>query len=220
MLSTLTIFGAKRPKRELHCRKRGDTDTAVKLTIGIQHGDDYDYFESYMLVSILARRFEEALVAARNLPNDLEIQYGLITLREDWAAQTLHFMGNADEAKQAAAAALFRLEGLRTELGEDHRIDLAEARIRALQGAASEEVRTLVKKSISSVPADNVAVFEIRYVHAQIFAIAGMASEAIDVLEPLLKPPSATSVYMVDLDPAFDSVRDDPGFMAMMERNR
>ncbi len=57
------------------------------------------------------------------------------TFREDWAAQNLHFMGSADEARQAAAAALFRLKGLRMELGEDYRVDLAEARVRAIQGA-------------------------------------------------------------------------------------
>ena len=213
-------FWGKTTEARIALQERGDTDAAVKLTIGAQHGDDYDFFESYMLVNLLARRFEDALVAARNLPNDLEIQYGLITLREDWAAQTLHFMGNADEAKQAAGAALFRLKGLHTQLGEDHRIDLAEARIRALQGAAPEEVRALVQKSISSVPEDNLAAFETRFTHAQIFAIAGMAPEAIDMLDSVLIPPSATSVYMVDLDPVFDSIRDDPEFIAMLERNR
>jgi tetratricopeptide (TPR) repeat protein len=213
-------YWGKTTEARIALQERGDTDTALKLTIGAQRATDYDFFESYMLVNLLARRFEDALVAARNLPNDLEIQYGLITLREDWAAQTLHFMGNADEAKQAASAALFRLKGLQTELGEDHRIDLAEARVRALQGAAPEDVRTLVQKSISSVPADELAAFEARFTHAQIFAIAGMAPEAIDMLESVLKPPSATSVFMVDLDPAFDSIRDDPGFIAMMERNR
>ena len=213
-------FWGKTTEARIALQERGDTDAAVKLTIGAQHGDDYDFFESYMLVNLLARRFEDALVAARNLPNDLEIQYGLITLREDWAAQTLHFMGNADEAKQAAGAALFRLKGLHTQLGEDHRIDLAEARIRALQGAAPEEVRALVQKSISSVPEDNLAAFETRFTHAQIFAIAGMAPEAIDMLDSVLIPPSATSVYMVDLDPVFDSIRDDSEFIAMLERNR
>ncbi len=112
-----------------------------------------------MLVSMLARRFEDALAAARKLPNELEIQYGIITLREDWAAQNLHFMGNTDGARQAASAALFRLKGLRAELGEDHRIDLAEARIRAIQGADPTEIMALVQKSIASVPADNLAAF-------------------------------------------------------------
>jgi len=192
----------------------------VNLTIGIQHGDDYDYFETFMLVSMLSERYEEALAAARKVPGDLEIQYGLIMLKEDWAAQNLHFMGNTAEARQAAGAALFRLKGLRTELGEDHRIDLAEARVRALQGSETEEVRALVQKTIASIPADVVAEFEIRFALAQILAIAGMTSESIELLEPLLKPPSATSVYIVDLDPSFDAIRDNPEFMAMMERNR
>ena len=213
-------FWGKTTEAKIALQERGDIDAAVKLTIGAQHGDDYDYFESFMLASMLSGRYEDALAAARKLPNDLEIQYSLITLREDWAAQNLHFMGNTDEARQAAGAALFRLKGLRMELGEDHRVDLAEARVRALQGADGEEVRALVQKSIASVPADEVAAFETRFTHAQIFAIAGMAPEAIDMLEPVLKQPSATSVYTVDLDPAFDAIRDDPEFIAMIERNR
>ena len=129
-------------------------------------------------------------------------------------------MGNEDEARQAAAAALFRLKGLHTELGEDYRIDIAEARIRAIQDVAPDELRTLVRKSVSSMPADEVAEFEIQFTHAQIFAIAGMAPEAIERLEPLFEPPSTVSAHIIELDPAFDGIRHDPGFMAMMERNR
>ena len=213
-------FWGKTTEARIALQERGDTETAVKLTIGVQHGDDYAYFETFMEVNMLARRFEDALATARKLSNDLEVQYGLITLREDWAAQNLHYMGKVDEAIQAAGAALFRLKGKRTELGEDHRLDLAEARIRALQGAGPEEVRALVQKSISSVPPDDLAAFETSFKHAQIFAIAGMASEAIEMLEPLFQPPSAVSVYWLDLDPAFDGIRDDPEFMAMMESNR
>jgi hypothetical protein len=47
-----------------------------------------------------------------------------------------------------------------------------------------------------------------------------MAPDAIEMLEPLFKPPSDTSVYKVDLDPAFDAIREDPAFVAMMDRNR
>ena len=213
-------FWGKTTEARIALQERGDTDTAVKLTLGAQHGDDYDYFESYMLTNFLARRFEDALATARALPGDLEIQYGSITLKEDWAAQALYFMGDADEASQAASAALFRLKGLHVQLGEDHRIDLAEARIRAIQGAAPAEIETLIDKSASSMPADDLAAFEIRFTHAQIFAIAGMVSESIEALEPLFKPPSTVSPYVIDLDPAFDGIRDDPAFMAVMERNQ
>jgi tetratricopeptide (TPR) repeat protein len=213
-------FWGKTTQARIAIQERGDTDTAVKLTIGAQHGDDYGYFETYMQVNMLAGRYEDALETARNLPGDLEVQHGQINLKEDWAAQTLHFMGDVDGARQAAAAALFRLKGMRAELGEDYRLDIAEARIRALQGAASEEVRALVQKSISSIPPDEIAEFEIRFAHARIFSIAGMASEAIEVLDPLFKPPSTVSVYLLDLDPAFDAIRNDPEFTAMMERSR
>jgi TolB-like protein len=213
-------FWGKTTQARIAIQERGDTDTAVKLTIGAQHGDDYGYFETYMQVNMLAGRYEDALETARNLPGDLEVQHGQINLKEDWAAQTLHFMGDVDGARQAAAAALFRLKGMRAELGEDYRLDIAEARIRALQGAASEEVRALVQKSISSIPPDEIAEFEIRLAHARIFSIAGMASEAIEVLDPLFKPPSTVSVYLLNLDPAFDAIRNDPEFTAMMERSR
>lgn len=212
-------FWGKTTEALIALQESGDTQSALQLTIGAQHGD-YDFFESYMYVNMLARRFDEALAAARNLSNDLEVRRGVITFRGDWAAQNLHFMGKREEAKQAAAAALFRLRGLSTELGEDYRIDLAQARIRALQGADPEEVATLVQKSVSQLPTDNVAAFQSKQTYARIFGIAGMAREAVEMLEPLFRPPSSVSVALVDLDPAFDSIRDDPGFIAMIERNR
>jgi hypothetical protein len=173
-----------------------------------------------MLVNMLADRFDDALAAARNISNEMEIQLGQITLREDWAAQNLRFSGKDDEARQAAAAALFRLKGLRAQLGEDRRIDLAEARIRALQGAGPDEVRALVEKARSAAPADKLAAFELELRYAQIYAIAGMVKEALEAIEPILQPPSDTSVKRLELDPAFDAIRNDPEFIAMLERNR
>jgi tetratricopeptide (TPR) repeat protein len=212
-------FWGKTTQAYIVLQESGDTQSALQLIIGAQHGD-YDFFEAYMFVNMLARRFDEALAAARNLPDDLEVRRGVITLREDWAAQSLHYAGKLDEAKLAAGAALFRLKGLRTELCEDYRIDIAEARILALQGAGPDEVRTLVKKSVSQLPADSVDAFQLKLIFAKIFGIAGMVSEAIELLEPLFQPPSDLSVHLVELDPAFDGIRDDPEFTAMMERNR
>ena len=114
------------------------------MTNGAQNTDDRDAFEAYMDANILARHFEEALKAARNVSGEMEIQRNLIDLREARAAQILHYMGRGDDAGQAAAAALFRLKGLRNELGEDFRIDLTEAMVRTIQGAGADEVRELV----------------------------------------------------------------------------
>ena len=47
-----------------------------------------------------------------------------------------------------------------------------------------------------------------------------MTPETIEMLEPIMLPPSNTSVNTVDLDPAFDGIRNDPEFLALMERYR
>ena len=213
-------FWGKTTEAFIALQSRGDVQTAVQLTIGAQRGDAYDFLDAYMAVNLLAHRFEEALEAARSFSGEMEIQRNMITLKEDWAAQALHFMGRTEEARQSAAAALFRLKGLHAELGDDYRLDLAEARIRALQGGEPDEIRALVQNSQASAPADELAAFERRLAYAQIYGIAGMAPDAIEMLEPLFQPPSDTSVYTVDLDPAFDSIREDPAFVAMLDRNR
>ncbi len=213
-------FWGKTILAQIALQESGDTQTAVQMTIGAQHSDEFDFFELFMDARVLAHRYDEALEAARNLSDGLEIQRGSIILKEDWAAQILYFMDREDEARQAANAALFRLQGLRTELGQDFRIDLAEARLSAIQGSAPAEVRALVQKSMSSRTTDDLAAFEFKLEYARIFGIAGMAAEAIEMLESIWQPPSGTSVFTLDLDPAFDGIRDDPGFVAMMEQHR
>ena len=198
----------------------GDTATAVQLTIGGQYEGDYEIFGSFLYARYLARRFDEALAAARKLSDAFEIQRQLITLREDWAAQILYYMGRQDESRQAASAAMFRLKGLRASLGDDYRLNLAEARVAALQGEKPEVVRKLIQKSISSNPQDAVSAMRFEFEYAHIYAFSGMTSEVVELLENALKPPGDVSVYVIDLDPAYDSIRDDPEFVAMMERHR
>ena len=213
-------FAVKATMARIVLQESGDTQTATGLSIGTHHSSEFDIFEAYMLANVLAGHYDEALDAARNLPDELEIQRGRIILREDWAAQVLKFMGREDEARQAANAALFRLKAIRSDVGEDYRIDLAEARISAIRGDGADIVGALIQKSMASRPADDLAAFEFKNEYARIYAIAGMAPEAIEMLEPVMQPPSQTSVFTLDLDPAFDGIRDDPAFVAMMQQNR
>ena len=89
-----------------------------------------------------------------------------------------------------------------------------------MRGKKPEMVRSMVKKSMLSRPPDDVAGFAFDLEYARTYGMAGMAVEATEMLESILQPPSETSVFKVELDPAFDGVRDDPGFMAMMERHK
>jgi hypothetical protein len=150
----------------------------------------------------------------------MEIQRGTINLKEDWSARILYYMGRSEEAQQAANAALFRLNGLRADPGDQHRIDIAEAMANAIRGSDPDAVKQLVQKAMASAPRDEVAAFQIRFYCARIFAIAGMVTEAVELLETVLLPPSDTSMHIVDLDPAFDSIRNTPEFVAMSGRFR
>ena len=213
-------YWGKTSLAKIGLQESGDVQTALQLSIGAQHSDDFEFVELFIRVRMFARQFDEALEEARNLSDELEVQLNTITLREDWAAQILYFMGRQDEARQAADAALFRLRGLHAKLGDNHRFDLAKARVNAIRGASKEEVRELLQNSMSSRPADDLTAFQFELEYARIFSIAGMTTEAIEILESILVPPSNTTVYTIDLDPAFDGVRDDPEFLAMMERHR
>ena len=89
-----------------------------------------------------------------------------------------------------------------------------------LQGADPDTIRTMIQKSRSSRPVYDLAEFENELEYARVFGITGMTSEAIEILESILQPPSKTSVYTVDLDPAFDAIRNNPDFVTMLERYR
>ncbi len=201
-------------------QESGDVEAAVQLTIGTQHSAEFDHVQAFMVTRTLDRRFDEVLEVARNLPDQMEIQRSLIMLREMWSAQILYFMGREDEAAAAAEAAQFRLQGLRVKLGDDYRIDLADAKIGVIKGADPEAVRNLVQKSMASRPEDKVEEVGFKLDIARIFAIAGMTAETIELLDPLFMPPSETSVFTIGLDPSFDGIRGDPEFVAMMERHR
>ena len=198
----------------------GDTQSAISLTTGAQFTGVPDDFDAFMAARLAGRRFDEALQAARSMSDELEIRRQAILLREDQAARILLFMDQRDEAKSAADAAWFRLQGLREQLGDDYRIDMAEAYVSAIRGEPPEQIRERVAKAADSRPADAVEKFRSDYDIARIFALAGMAGDAARQLEPLFDPPSDVTVKRVELDPAFDGIRAEPEFTAVLEQHR
>ncbi len=201
-------------------QESGDVQTAVSLTVVAQHTGEAYFHSNYMTTLVYAHRFEEALESAREMPDDLEIQLQYISLREMWAARLLKYMDQDDAATAAANAALFRIKRLTNTLGDDYRLDLARAQISPMLGESNDVVRTHVQKSMETQPQDDLESSRFKLSYARIYALAGMTTDSINILEPLFTPPSETSVHTVDLDPAFDEIREAPEFLAMMGRYR
>ncbi len=77
-----------------------------------------------------------------------------------------------------------------------------------------------IAKVVASRPDDAVEELRFKYWFAQHYALANMADECISTLDSLLSGRSTITLPWVELDPAFNSIRDDPAFIAMLERHR
>jgi len=198
----------------------GNVEAAIQLTTGAQHSSEWDNFDAFIVARLAADRFDEALTAAESMSAEMEVQRQLIRLREGLVAEIRYFMGDSAAAREAADAAWFRLQTLRGTMGNDYRILLAEARIAALRGEPAGQIEARAADALAAQPADGIESRRAQLEVARIFALAGLARLAVTRLEPLFQPPSGVSVHTIGTDPAFDGIRDEPGFIAMMERQR
>jgi len=125
----------------------------------------------------------------------------------------------AEAARDAARSALDRLKALEADIPRDYRYAEAEAFLYAIL-AEPETVSRLVQETLESKPADAVRDGVIRYSLARSLVIAGLHQQAFEQLDIMLSNPGPYRVMHLSLDPAFDGVRNDPEFVALMKKYR
>jgi hypothetical protein len=108
---------------------------------------------------------------------------------------------------------------LEADIPRDYRYAEAEAFLYAIL-AEPETVSRLVQEALESKPADALYDGNIRYRLARSLVIAGLHQEAFEQLELMLSNPGVFRVNYISLDPVFDAVRNDPEFVALMEKYR
>ena len=168
---------------------------------------------------MMTGHFDAALDFAQKWSDDWEIDVKRINLRESLIAITEKALGNNAKAMDSAQKALTRLTQKKQQGLDDARIAAAELEAYAILGDQRKVVE-LVEKFLTTKPADAVEDFLAKYRIAQNYAYAGMPGESIATLDALLSGISAFSVPWVELDPAFNNIRNEPGFIAMLERHR
>jgi TolB-like protein len=197
----------------------GDTERAAILMVGAQYTNDMVFLVPYWTIQMVTGHFDAALDVAQKWLADWEIDVKSIDLRENLIAKSMKALGRDTEAMENAQEALNRLAQMKLEGLDDHRIALAELEAYAILGDQQKLIE-MVDEVLSTKPADAVEDFNIKYRIAKSYAYAGMPGESIATLDALLSGISSISVPYVELDPAFDSIRNEPGFIALLEKHR
>jgi tetratricopeptide (TPR) repeat protein len=212
-------YWAKSYLAELVLVISGDTDRAATLMVGAQHTNDMGFSLRYWNVQMMTGHFDAALDIAQKWSVDWEIDVVSIDLRENLIAISMQALGRNAEAMASAQEGLNRLAQKKLQGLDDHRVAATELEAYAILGD-QQRVTELVEKVLTTKPADAVEDFNIRYRIAKNYAYAGMPGESIATLDALLSSISAISVPWVELDPAFNSIRNEPDFIALLERHR
>jgi len=212
-------FWAKSYLADIELVVNGDTDRATTLMVGAQHTNEKDHLVAYWRVQMLAGQFDAALEIAQRWAEEWEVDVKSINLRENLVARSLKALGRGDDAAQSARDALRRLEKKKQQGLYDHRFMAAELEAYGILGD-KQKVSDLAASVMSSKPADAVEDMNFKYRFAQSYAHAGMLPESVATLDPLLSGISAISVPWLELDPAFNGIRNEPEFIALLERHR
>lgn len=197
----------------------GKTERASKLVIGAQHANEQSFTFTFWETMLMAGEFDAALQVARDYPREWEIARAEIIPREQYVAETLMAMERTSEAQTQALAALQRLETIKNNGIDDYRIPAAELRAQAILGNR-QDLPALHKEYLETRPRDAVQAFFTEYPIAISYSYAGMNTKSIEILDRLLSGPGSISLAWVELDPRLKGLREDPEFIAMLERHK
>jgi len=197
----------------------GDTQRAATLMVGAQNTNDIVFVTPYWTIQMMTGHFDSALDIAQKWSTGWEVESRYINLRESLIAISMRALKRDAEAMEYAHKALARLAKMKQQGLDDYRLAAAELEIYAILGD-QQKVSALVDKVLSIKPADAVEDYLIKYRIAQSYAYVSMLDESIATLDALLSGISLFSATWVELDPAFKDIRNEPGFIALLEKHR
>jgi TolB-like protein/Flp pilus assembly protein TadD len=212
-------------KAKLAYAARGDTGTAAEAvrkfqTMPPEVVEPLKRGELEFRLAFAQRRFEDALRMLETLPDEV------IGKVPGGVAQKYLAIGDlkqrlGDEA--AARAALLKArEGAEAQVrlmpdNAIHRIWLAKAL--ALLGE-KEAARAEIGRAMELLPESKDAFNgpDVTQGAAEVFAVLGERDRALALLEHLISRPSSVTVQVLKNDPAWDALRGEPRFQALIEK--
>jgi TolB-like protein/Tfp pilus assembly protein PilF len=220
-----TAVGPLAVKSKLAIFEKGDFSVAEKAfdalkSVPMSKEQKLEITGSQIDVFLLERKYQEALQAAENVPDDeiaaflphvwskyLYIGFARKALRDEAGARAAFL-----KAKTAAEEQLKRSPDV-----EKPHIQLAK--VLAFLGERDAALAE-AQRAAELLPESKDAFGgpEVMEDVAQVYAILGEKDRAIEVLNGLLSRPSAMTVEILKVNPIWDPLRNDPRFQALIDK--
>jgi tetratricopeptide (TPR) repeat protein len=198
----------KSAKNDVQWKKEFPAELLTELTLG-EAG-----------LRMLQRRFDLVLKVLKELPEKQNPSkpHGIITAltMEGFAYEQ---QGQAEAARESFLKARQLAEAAVAEEPNDASRHAMLAQVLARLGEKDAAIAEGLK-AVELLPI-SVDAFEgpqIKTVLAEVYAITGENSKAIEVLDELLGRPSDLTVELIKLDPTYDGLRKDPGFQNLLAK--
>ena len=168
----------------------------------------------------LQRKFPEALAVVQKFPRETLMAYTTAPAPKAFLEGNIHFL-EGDKATSQIEFEKARVvsEQLLREAPEDPARHVQHGLILAALGRKEEAIAE-GKRAVEIVPESQDAFDGPRFTCslAEIYARTGESDEAFRLLDHLLAVPNGLTVPMLKLDPAWDPVRRDPRFQALIDK--
>jgi TolB-like protein/Flp pilus assembly protein TadD len=166
------------------------------------------------------RKFPEALAVVQKFPGETLMTYTTAPVPKAFLEGTIHFLkGDKPTSQIEFEKARVVSEQLLREAPEDPARHAQHGLILAALGQKEEAIKE-GKKAVELLPESRDAFDGPQYTAylAQIYAWTGELDEAFRLLDHLLTVPNGVVVPILKLDPAWDPLRKDPRFQALIDK--
>ena len=209
-------------KAYLGVARRGDLSEAEKQFSAISPEVDANGLVTWMRSGILMwqRKFPEALAVVQKFPGETLTTYNTAPEPKAFREGSIYFLeGDKARAQIEFEQARIVSEQLLRDAPEDPARHAQHGLILAALGRKAEAIAE-GKRAVELLPESRDAFDGPQFTAAlaQIYAWTGETDEAFRLLDHLLNVPNGIAVSMLKLDPAWDSLREDPRFQALIDK--
>jgi serine/threonine-protein kinase len=201
---------------------KGDLSEAEKQFAAISPEVDPNGLATWVRCGMLMwqRKFPEALALAQKFTGETLITYNTAPEPKAFLEGSIHFLeGDKPRAQIEFEQARVVSERLLRDAPEDPARHAQHGLILAALGRKEEAIAE-GKRAVELLPESRDAFDGPQYTAslAQIYAWTGETDEAFRLLDHLLSIPNGIAVSILKLDPAWDSLRKDPRFQALIDK--